>query len=117
VLVTDAQKLTVVRIAHATVFSVMTVATVVVVYAGVTGARGTWLGVAIALLVAEAVVFLANGRRCPLTQWALKYGAPSGHVFDLFAPNWLMQAIFRIETWLSLAGLGLLSLRWFGIIG
>jgi len=112
---TNAQKLTLVRIAHAAVFIVMTISTVAVLYAGVTGARGPWLAVALFLLGGEVVVFVGNGMRCPLTQWAVDCGAESGHVFDLIAPNWLMQALFRTETVLALLGIALIVLAELGV--
>ena len=112
---TNAQKLTLVRVAHAAVFIVMTISTVAVLYAGVTGARGPWLGVALFMLAGEVVVFVGNGMRCPLTTWAVNYGAESGHVFDVFAPNWLMQALFRTETVLALLGIALIVLAELGV--
>ena len=114
--VSGSRRLTAVRAAHAAVFIAMTVSTVAVLYAGVTGATGPWLPAAVVLLLAEVIVFVGNGMSCPLTILARKYGAESGHVFDTFMPNRVMQLSFRTLTVLAALGLALLGLRWLGLV-
>jgi hypothetical protein len=105
-----------VRAAHATVFVVMAISTFAVLYAGATGATGPWVPVAVVLLLAEVIVFVGNGMSCPLTILAREYGAESGHVFDTFMPNHVMQRSFRTLTVLAAIGLTLLGLRGLGVL-
>ena len=51
---TDAQRLTLVRALHTVIYVVMAGASLVVLYAGITGAHGPWLWVAAALVAAES---------------------------------------------------------------
>jgi len=85
--VTDAQRLAVVRIIHTEIYVVMAVSTVGVLVAGVFGLSGPWLWAAVILVTIEAVVFVGNGMRCPLTALAEKYGAESGYAFDTLLPE------------------------------
>jgi hypothetical protein len=115
--VTDARKLTVVRVVHTAIYLVMAASTFVLVYAGVTGARGTWLWAALGLLGAEVVVFVGNGMRCPLTAVAVRYGATAGHVFDTLLPEAATRYTFRFFGSVMTLGLLLLAARWVGVIG
>ena len=113
---TNAQRLNLVRAAHSTVYIVMGISAFTVLYAGITGIRNTWVWVASTLLLAEAVVYIANGWSCPLTTLEVKYGSKTGHAFDWLAPRRVMQLTFRFLTVVSLAGLALLGLRGAGVI-
>ena len=110
-------KLAAVRSIHTAIYVVMAAATLVLVYAGVTGASGWWLWVALGLLAVETVVFVGNGLRCPFTAMAVRYGATSGHVFDTFLPARATRYTFRVFGTLMVLGLVLLVLRWTGSIG
>jgi hypothetical protein len=59
------QRLTLARLTHDALYVVMACAALAVLYAGLTGARGPWLGVALALIVTEVVVFVGFGMKCP----------------------------------------------------
>jgi hypothetical protein len=61
------------------------------------------------LYAPEAVVFLANGRRCPLTDLAQKYGDPSGHVGDTLFPERCTRYTFRAFGTLYAIGLILVA--------
>jgi hypothetical protein len=37
----------------------------------------------------EGIVLLANGWRCPLTDWAAKYNHDRSPSFDIYMPTWL----------------------------
>jgi hypothetical protein len=111
------QALTLVRTIHTVIYIVMATATFVLLYAGITGAQGIWLWVALVLLTIESVVFLSNGMRCPLTDLATKYGATSGYVFDTFLPEQYARYTFRFFGSVMVVSLLLLMLRWLGVIG
>ncbi len=112
----DRQRLALIRTIHTAIYLVMAAATFILVYAGVTGAQGTWLWIALGLLGAESVVYLGNGMRCPLTALAVRYGAEKGYVFDTFLPERVTQYTFNFFGTVMVVGLGLLLLRWVGIL-
>ena len=114
---TDRQLLTLIRAIHTTIYLVMAASTFVLVYAGLSGAHGLWLWVALALLGLETVVYVGNGMRCPLTALAVRYGAETGYVFDTFLPERATRYTFNFFGTLMVLGLGLLILRWVGILG
>ena len=114
---TDNQLLTLIRALHTAIYLVMAASTFVLVYAGITGAQGTWLWIALSLLVVEVIVFVGNGMRCPLTALAVRYGAETGYVFDTFLPERATRYTFNFFGTIMVVGLGLLLLRWAGALG
>lgn len=114
---TDKHLLSLIRALHTAIYLVMAVSTFVLVYAGVTGAQGPWLWIALALLVVEVVVFVGNGMKCPLTAVAVRYGAETGYVFDTFLPERATRYTFNFFGTVMVLGLGLLILRWVGAFG
>ena len=64
------------------------------------------LVLAVVLVALEGVVFFANGKRCPLTQLAQKYGDSSGHIGDTLFPEACTRYTFRAFG--TLYGLGVL---------
>jgi hypothetical protein len=80
---------------HTLIFLVMSVAILYVLYSGLTRTYSIWLVLALGLVILECVVFVANGRRCPLTGWARRYGDVTGNdwIADLFLPAWFAPKI------------------------
>ena len=114
---TDRQLLTLIRTIHTAIYLVMALSTFVLVYAGATGSQGTWLWLALVLLAVEVVVYVGNGMRCPLTALAVRYGAETGYVFDTFLPERATRYTFNFFGTVMVVGLGLLILRWVGLLG
>ena len=104
--------LTAVRAVHTTIYLVMATSTFVILYAGLTGASGAWLWVALGLVGVESAVFLGNGLKCPLTAVAVKYGAGNGALFDTFLPERITRHTFHVFGPLILLAAALLALRW-----
>lgn len=113
----DGQLLALVRTVHSTIYLIMAASTFVLVYAGLTGAQGIWLWIALLLLVAETLVYVGNGMKCPLTGLAVRYGAEKGYVFDTFLPERATRYTFNFFGTLMVVGLALLVLRWSGVWG
>jgi hypothetical protein len=111
------EKLALIRAVHTAIYLVMAGSTLALVYAGVTGASGWWLGVVITLLAIESTVFVGSGFRCPLTALAVTYGAERGYAFDTFLPEAVTRLTFRVFGSLMILGLVLLTLRWTGLLG
>ena len=109
---TDAQALTLVRAAHTAIYLVMAAASLLVLYAGITGASGRWLWIAAGLVAAESAVFVAAGLKCPLTALAVKYGATKDGAYDTFLPERLTRWTFAVFGPVIVVGFGLLAVRW-----
>ncbi|WP_332659525.1 hypothetical protein [Brevundimonas sp.] len=105
-------RLFVVRAAHTAIYVVMASATLVVLYAGVTGATGRWLWIALALVLLEAAVFGASGMKCPLTAVAVRYGATPEGAYDTFFPERFTRHTLTVFGPLMGVGVGLLLIRW-----
>lgn len=57
-------------------------------YAGFAGRTDKRAAATAAVVVGEALLFAGNGFRCPLTGLAVRLGAQSGSVTDIFLPKW-----------------------------
>jgi hypothetical protein len=114
---TDAHRLALVRGIHTLIYLVMAASTFVLVFAGITGARGWWLWTAMGLLAIEVVVFVGSGMKCPLTTMAVRYGAEKGYAFDTFLPERVTRHTFQFFTTVMVVGLALLALRWMIVVG
>lgn len=114
---TDAQRLAIVRTLHTAIYLVMATGTFALVYAGITGAEGVWLWIALGLLAVESVVFVANGFACPLSALARRYGATTGYAFDTFLPERATRYTFQFFGSVMALGLVLLAARWLGLMG
>jgi hypothetical protein len=69
-----------------------------VLYAGLRGRTDRRVGLAGGIVAAEVLVFAGNGFRCPLTELAERYGAPSGSVTDIYLPKWFAHNMPAIHT-------------------
>jgi hypothetical protein len=105
--------LTIIKVVHTVIYTVMVAAIFYVLYCGITGTQNLLLAASVGLVSLEGVVFFCNGRKCPLTKMAQMYGDPKGYVGDLFCPEWLSRRTFSIFTTLFVVGLVLVALRWF----
>lgn len=110
-------RLTAVRTAHDLVYIVMAIAALLVLYAGITGVRGTWLAVALALILIEVAVYVGFGMRCPLAILAVRYGATTGHAFESVLSPRMARAAFLTVDAVGAAGLTLVAARWIGLLG
>ena len=78
---------------HSAVFLVELGSILWIVITGITGRRDRSVGIAVALVAVEGVVWLGNSRICPLTPLAERYGASSGSVSDIFLPDPIARTI------------------------
>ena len=104
--------LALVRGLHTAIYLVMVAAIFALLYAGITGAHGPWLGAAAVLVLLESLVFAAAGMKCPLTAIAVKLGAAREHPADTFLPEPCTRLTLKIFGPLLLVGLTLVAARW-----
>ncbi|TAJ62673.1 hypothetical protein [Brevundimonas sp.] len=111
---TDEQRLALVRGLHTVVYVVMAASVFVLLYAGVSGARGTWLWWALGLITVEIVVFLGNGMRCPMTAMVTRLGKAGSGISDTFFPEKITRHTLRVFGPLIVLAFSLLAVRWLG---
>jgi hypothetical protein len=104
-------KLALVKTVHTVFYMVQVAAIVYILAAGVTGRRGRYLPHAFALVAFESAVFIGNGRRCPLTALAKRWGDPKGYVGDTFFSERCTRHTFSVFGSLLALGTGLIALR------
>ena len=109
-----ARRLQWVRGIHSLIYVTMALSTLVVVFAGATGAQGAWLWLALSLLGVEVVAFVGNGLECPLSALAVTLGAERGGAFETFLPERLARHTFVFFGSLLGVGLSMLAARWLG---
>jgi hypothetical protein len=103
-----------VKIAHSVLVLVMGAACVTVLVDGVTGRRDVWLWLSLAMIGVEGVVYVVNGRRCPLTKLARRLGDASGHdwLFERLLPEAYVVRVAPFFAWVTLLGLLAFAFRW-----
>ena len=107
-------RLVAIKSIHTLIFLFMSACIVYVLYAGLTRTYDATLIVALAAVIVETAVYLLNGRRCPLTAMAKRYGDQTGNdwIADIFLPAWLAPYIPPVCGGLFVAGLLALVINW-----
>ncbi len=108
---TDHRRLTAARIVHTVIYLIMASAAFALLCVGVTGSQGAWLPWVIAMVTIEAVVFTANGLKCPLTAITVKYGTDQEDVADTFLSERMTRYTFCFFGPLIVITFGLLAIR------
>jgi hypothetical protein len=71
---------------------------VYVLYAGFRGRTDRKVGLAAGVVIAETLVFAANGFQCPLTAVAKDLGDATGSVTDIYLPKWFARNLPAIHV-------------------
>jgi len=102
-----------IKLLHTIVFLIESAAILYILYSGIFDVRGTGLLIAVILVVAEIVVFVGNGLRCPLTATARRLGDVTGNDFiaDIFLPRRFARMIPFVCGGLAFVGLALVGWR------
>lgn len=97
---------------HTVVFIVESAAILFILYSGLFNVRGPAVVVAITVVLAEVIVFVANGTRCPLTRMTQRLGDKTGNDFvgDFF-PERYSRYIPLVCGGLALFGVLLVLVR------
>jgi Flp pilus assembly pilin Flp len=75
-------------------------------------AEYSYAAVLISLVLAEVLVLLANGLRCPLTTIAARFTADRRDNFDIYLPAWLARHNQRIFGTLYALGTAFTTALW-----
>jgi len=82
--------LTAIKALHTMVWALLAGAIVALPFLAIHGAF-RWGAILSVVILAECVVLIANGWRCPMTDWAAKYTADRSPNFDIYMPSWLAR--------------------------
>ena len=80
-----------VKSVHTLIWVLVEAAVGYLLFAGVTRRSDRTAAVAGVVVVAETIIYLGNGARCPLTEVAESLGAETGSVTDIYLPRWLAR--------------------------
>ena len=81
--------ITVVKVTHSAVWSLMAAAVFYILYSGITGKIGALTYASISLIIVEVLVLSVNGWACPLTHVAQRIKPDWRDGDDIFLPTWL----------------------------
>ena len=82
-----------IKLVHSLIFLLNSAAIIHIFVAGLRNRPSGWTRAALAVALTEVAVFVANRRRCPLTDLVERLGAENGRVSDIFLPRWLADRI------------------------
>lgn len=102
-----------IKLLHTVVFVVESVAILYILYSGLFDLHTPGLVIAVIVVLAEVVVYVANGTRCPLTKLAQQLGDKTGNDFvaDIFLPARFARLIPLVCGGLALMGLLIVGAR------
>ena len=102
-----------VKLLHTAVFIVESAAILYILYSGLWNVRGPLLAIAVIAVLAEVLVFVGNGTRCPLTKVARQLGDKTGNDFvaDIFLPERFARLIPFVCGGLAFVGLLIVGVR------
>ena len=80
-------KIILIKLAHTVIWFIMALASIYILYAGITKTESVWLWLSIGLLCLESLVLVFNKWTCPFTPMAMKYTSDRADNFDIFIPN------------------------------
>jgi len=110
--VSDEDILKLVKLVHTAIWALMATAIVAVPIAAMLG-RFRVAGCLSVLIIAECLVLLLNGGRCPLTDLAARFTSDRSVNFDIFLQPWLAEHNKLIFGSLFVAGELVLVRLWF----
>jgi hypothetical protein len=101
----------VIKTVHTVVFVLLSVLLAALVYEVLANRITAVTWIAVTLFMAEGIILMTNGWRCPLTTYAEKLGSTHGQITDTFLPKWFADRIFKIYTVLYAGSLVVLVIR------
>jgi hypothetical protein len=99
-----------IKMVHSAIFLLNSAAILHIFMAGIWNRPSRWTRAALVIALAEVAVFVANRRRCPLTDLVEHLGEENGRVSDIFLPRWFADRIPQLCGPPLL--IGVLALSW-----
>lgn len=104
-----------IKLIHTVIWAFFVVVIFYILYAGIFDRVHGYTFVAIGLVVAEGLILLLFGWKCPLTVAAKNYTDHYEVGFDIFLPQWMAKNNKTILGLLFGIGTVIVVLRWFSI--
>ena len=90
------RSITFIKWVHTAIFLILSVVLAILLYEVVFDRISTFSWIALTIFLAEGLLLLFNGWRCPLTSYAEELGSDHGQVTDIFLPKWFADRVFLI---------------------
>lgn len=90
------RSITFIKAVHTGIFLTLSVILAIFLYEVIADRITVLTWIALAVFLAEGVILVVNGWRCPLTSYAEALGSTHGQVTDLFLPKWFADKIFQV---------------------
>lgn len=81
----------IIKLVHSLIWLIMALASIYILYAGITNTFNSILLVCIILLISEILILVYYKWSCPLTFIAERYTQDRNSNFDIYLPNWLAK--------------------------
>jgi hypothetical protein len=94
-----------IKFVHTVIYVVMVAGIFEILYSSITKSYNIWLYISLVLLALEVIVYFGNGKVCPFTDLAKKYGDPKGYVGDVFMPKRIADNTFNVFGFILATGL------------
>lgn len=95
---TQAGKLTMIRMIHTAIWIFFNVVIFYLLYAVIAGKIDKWIWIGLGLFALEGIVLLIFKMKCPLTIVARRYSSSTRENFDIYLPEWLAKYNKTIYT-------------------
>ena len=90
-MITDVQKLVIIKIIHTFIWLFFNVVLFYMAYAVIVNRIDKYVWIGIGLILLEGMVLLVFNKMCPLTIMARKYSGSAKDNFDIYLPQWLAK--------------------------
>ncbi len=80
-----------------------------ILYCGIADRHGRWLNIALVILALEIFCLAIFRGDCPLQLYARRQAGTSGHVSDLFVPDWVALNMVPLFTPITLLAFALVA--------
>jgi hypothetical protein len=105
------RSITLIKVVHTVMFVLLSVLLAALLYEVIANRMTALTWIAVTLFLAEGIVLVINGWRCPLTAIAEKLGSSHGQVTDTLLPKWFADHVFQVYSGLFAGALVLMLVR------
>lgn len=105
------EKLIAIKSIHTLIWFAYVVIIFYILYAALIDRIDTRFWIAVASVIAEGIILIANHWRCPLTVAAKRYSQDASVGFDIFIPRWLAKHNKTIFTTLFVIAMVIAAYR------
>ena len=105
------RSIAIIKVVHTVVFVLLSALLIAFLYEVIANKMTFITWGAVTLFLAEGIVLIMNGWRCPLTGMAERLGSMHGQITDTLLPKWFADRVFQVYGYLFAGALALLVIR------